>query len=121
MGRRVKQYAWILLATFLVGGVLGPVAHRIQHLASGSYSITDAAASIDHEAQGDCVQGSEGSEFGLEVGTCAICSAILSYVSPEPVLLLSIESVALLDRAFPDFSVSRFLPSNSGRSPPAAG
>lgn len=124
MDRRFRQHTWILLATFVVGGVLGPVVHRIQHLAwypnSNTGTFTSALPS-DHDTESICFHQSERSDRANNAGFCTLCSAIFNYVTTDSIVPLSLESVALLDTAFPAFPESLFLLANSGRSPPAVG
>lgn len=74
MSRLKRHGAWLLLAAFLVGGVVGPVAHTIQHQID---EAADSIASVAPASEGSVVFSEAQDTDSSHPADCLVCTARL--------------------------------------------
>jgi len=78
---RLRHIAvWGLLATLVVGGVAGPVVHRVQHAAE---RIADTSEACHPPPVHDADAPVWAADVGLEVPACTLCATRLLVVLPD--------------------------------------
>ena len=78
---RLRHIAvWGLLATLVVGGVAGPVVHRVHHAAEQTAESREAChpASVHHAETATLTENA-----GLEALSCDLCATRLLVVPPD--------------------------------------
>lgn len=88
MPQRRSILVWLLLATFVVGGVASPVLHRAQH---GATQIAEQAAETCHAPGVHRAEGPVWTEAAVDLAVpeCLLCSTRLLTLPSAPVLSVS--------------------------------